>query len=84
MNRNSRDCLAGFGEAVPACSFDGRFPVCGADQTISTFPLSPSTITVSPSLIFSVAQYAEINADGSVTARDMWKTDSTTTFWRIQ
>ena len=29
-------------------------------------------------------QFAEINADGSVTARDMWKTDSTTTFWRIR
>lgn len=29
-------------------------------------------------------RYAEINADGSVTARDKWKTDSTTTFWRIR
>ena len=29
-------------------------------------------------------QYAEINADGSVTARDKWKTDSTTVFWRIR
>lgn len=28
-------------------------------------------------------QYAQINADGSVTARDSLKTDSMTTFWRI-
>lgn len=29
-------------------------------------------------------QYAEINADGSVTARSKLKTDSTTVFWRIK
>lgn len=73
------DVLAG-----PVENFDPNHAVRDEDREIGMKVASAVISGTYPNGFTQELQFAEINADGSVTARSKLKTDSTTVFWRIE
>lgn len=72
------DVLAG-----PVENYDPNHAVRDEDREIGMKVASAVINGAYPDGFTTDLQFAEINADGSVTARSKLKTDSTTAFWRI-
>ena len=68
----------------PVENYDENHPVRDEDLEIGMKVAAAVMTGHYPNGFTTDLQFAEINADGSVTARNKLKTDSTTVFWRIE
>ena len=68
----------------PVENYDKDHPVREEDREIGMRVAEAVMTGNYPNGFTTDLQFAEINADGSVTARSKLKTDSTTVFWRIE
>ena len=67
----------------PVENYDPNHAVRNEDREIGLKVASAVINGAFPDGFTTDLQFAEINADGSVTARSKLKTDSTTVFWRV-